>query len=122
MRVGTEHPPSCLVPPPGDGVSAVSGFGTRGEVLSLGLGTATALQWGWQHDVQSPAPFAGGMAVGGGPRRFLTPLPYHGGFVLREIAAGKGPFCRGHTSPGCLEAPVPWPCMAGGLSLPSGGR
>lgn len=73
MKAGTEHPPSCLVPPPGDGVSAVSGFGTHGEVLSLGLGTATALQWGWQHDVQSPAPFAGGMAVGGGSSLFSHP-------------------------------------------------
>lgn len=54
--------------PPGNGVSLVSGFGTRGKVRSLGLGTGTALQWGRQHDVQTPAPFAGG---GGGPHRCL---------------------------------------------------
>lgn len=63
--------------PPGNGVSLVSGFGTRGKVRSLGLGTGTALQWGRQHDVQTPAPFAGG----GGS----SPLPYHG-----EIVPGEG--------------------------------
>lgn len=49
--------------PPGNGVSLVSGFGTRGKVRSLGLGTGTALQGGRQHDVQTPAPFAGGGGV-----------------------------------------------------------
>lgn len=102
--------------PPGEGVSMVSGFNTCREVPSPGLGTGIVLQWGWHHDVWSPMPFTAGVAAGG-PHCCLTLLPYRGGFVLQEIVLGKGQsppegFCKGQTSRGCPEAPVPWPCVA----------
>lgn len=66
----------------------LSRFSTCGEVQSLGLGSGTVLQCRWQPDMQSPALFAEGWQQGSS--LFSHPLPYHGGFVLRETVPEEG--------------------------------